>query len=189
MPDFAPNYTHRIRVSYRAAGANHSQLWRVLPPADVTTRALAFGTIQSFYDSLSSVLADDAAVLSVTEAFVDSDIFLPAGFALTMTGSLSMATFGPSKKASATSWVGRSVAGLRAIVFMYGLIHNMSDSELPGNDFRVTAAESAYVADSVGVLNGGSTGLAANDGNPVSWYSYVNVKYNDYWVRKVRQGS
>lgn len=186
--DFAPNYTHRIRIRYFACGAAHSQVWRSFSNNGIVERTAAFNTIQSYYDALAALLSDDLALLSISEADADSDIFLPSPFALSLVGSADYSTKGPSKKASSTSFVGRSIAGLRAIIYQYGIVHNMDSSETPANDFRVTRTEVTEYGDAIDALNA-TTGLVANDDFAMVWYPYVNAKYNDYWLRRVRQGA
>lgn len=188
MPDYAPNYTHRIRVRYTACGAVHTQTWRVTAPAGITERTNAFNSIQAFYDALTALLSDDCAVLSVSEALVDSDVFLPSAFSLTLVGTYDASVNGRSKKASATSFVGRSIAGLRAVIYQYGIVHSFASSEVPSDDFRITRDEVTEYGDAIDALNA-STALVGNDGFSAVWYPYVNAKYNDYWLRRVRQGA
>lgn len=186
--DFAPNYTHRIRIRYFACGAAHSQLWRSASNDGITERTGAFAAIQAYYTALQSLLADDTALLSISEASANTDVFLPSPFTLTLLGAADVSTFGPSRKASSTSFVGRSVAGLRAIVYQYGIVHSFESSEVPANDFRVTRDEVPAYGDAIDALNG-ATGMVANDDQVIVWYPYVNAKFNDYWLRRVRQGA
>lgn len=186
--DFAPNYTHRIKIRYFACGAAHSQVWRSPSNNGLVERTAAFSTIQQYYTDLQPLLSDDLALLSISEADADSDIFLPSGFTLTLIGDADYSTKGPSKKASSTSFVGRSVAGLRAIIYQYGIVHSMDSSETPSNDFRITRDEVTEYGDAIDTLNA-TTGLVANDDFAMVWYPYVNAKYNDYWLRRVRVGA
>lgn len=186
--DFAPNYTHRIKVRYFACGAAHSQVWRSASNDGLVERTGAFNTIQAYYDALQALLSDDLALLSISEAAANSDIFLPSPFTLSLVGTADYSTFGPSKKASSTSFVGRSVAGLRAIIYQYGIVHSMASSETPSNDFRVTRDEVTEYGDAIDALNA-AVGMVANDDFVIVWYPYVNAKYNDYWLRRVRVGA
>jgi len=63
----------------------------------------------------------------------------------------------------------------------------MTDTDT--SDFRIHSAEDTIIGNAVGILNDTSPSLVANDNEDVIWYEYANVKYNDYWTRRLRQGA
>lgn len=76
-------------------------------------------------------------------------------------------------------FVGRSSGGRRVSMDLY--VCNTGDS-----NFRITNSENADVASAVAILNGESAVFLAIDGIAPTWYAYVNVKQNSYWVRRLR---
>lgn len=184
MPDFAPNYTPRYKLRYFANGHNHTQLWR--PPttqtiADAATFALF---VSGYYAAAATLLYDDVVPIDASWAEADSDIFLPCAIP-TIIGT-GAAGPGPVQSGPvALSFVGRSTAGLRWVLYQYGSIiepGGFADAQ----NYRVTSAEETGVLDIVGFLNGESGTFVANDDFPVLVKPYANVKANDYWVRKTR---
>jgi hypothetical protein len=55
-------------------------------------------------------------------------------------------------------------------------------------DFKVLSSEIAAISDAIVRLNETGPAIVANDDSIVSWYEYVNFKYNDRWVRRLRRG-
>lgn len=186
MPDYAPNFTARLRVRYRAAFANHTQTWRYPGVGDGAELGSAQVSIETFYTAISTFMFSDWSVLGVSYALRGSDIFLPtAGFAVT--GAIDIAGKPARIKATACSFVGRTQQGLRAIIYQYGINKGIGD-DADSDDFRVNPGEDTTTDGAVAALVAAGTNLCGNDGNAINWYPYMNVKYNDYWERKVRQG-
>lgn len=186
MADFAPNYTSRFRIKYSTQGRNHSLTWRVssdeVSPAAVTTKMGAFlAAIQGF-------LYTDWTIISADWALADSDIFLPTALPANPVGASNVAVEPQSSDAMAVSWVGRSTLGGRARFFIYGMDTAGLLATATGDDWRITSVESPDIASGVTVLDNETPSLVANDDAVVNWYPYVNLKYNDRWVRKMRQG-
>jgi hypothetical protein len=190
MTSYAPNFTARFRVRYHAANANHVQTWRY--PANGTLgigTAAAQAAIQAYYDLIASDLYDDFAVISCAYAVEDTDIFLPYS-SITVTGGTALPVGDVSVKAGAISLVGRTAGGQPAKIFQYGFsASNRGTGE--SQDFRINPGESASIDAAVEFLNAliGDFTLCGNDALGVTWYPYANVKDNDYWVKRVRQGS
>jgi len=183
MTDFAPNFTPRYRVRYRASGATHSQTWRFTADADLVG---AIADIQAYYTAIQDTLDDQFAVLSTSFAGIGSDVFLPAD-PITVVGAQDQSGLQPSQKAAQLDFVGRTSGGLRMIIYQYGYSFIGVGEPGGGGDFRVTGAEDAHVGDAVAALNAAGF-LCGNDDLAGTWYPYANLKYNDYWMRKVRQG-
>lgn len=189
MPDFAPNFTPRYRVTYRVHSRTHRMIWRA--PTDRTIADV--GDYSSKWTLWQSIVApaiyEDFETLSADWAEVDSDIFLPVGTPSFTTGGAS--TTGRSRQQSslAISFPGRTTAGLRAIFFLYGTaVESLIEGDT-SDDFKITATESSEISDAVDQLNDPDIQLVGNDGNLVVWYPYVNIKFNDHFVKKLRQGS
>ena len=188
MPDFAPNYTARLRVTYTVAGATHHTTWRLPAASGYADIGVYAAKFIALLDIMDAKIWSDFTINSWSYQLADGVIFLPFGGAFWAAGGVSPSGRSPSQKALALSFVGRSVAGQRAAFFLYGVATNpMTDTDT--SDFRIHSAEDTIIGNAVGILNDTSPSLVANDNEDVIWYEYANVKYNDYWTRRLRQGA
>lgn len=186
MADFAPNFTARYRLRYSVLGHTHTQQWRIARDAGVTGLNNMILKVAAFWAALESNLWDDLSFLSATYAVEDSDIFLPAAVPTLPTAALTPPANPISQSIVSTGFVGRSALGQKARVFVYGFAGGPEETAGLGDDFRLTAAESANIDDAVVVLNNGSPQIVGSDDANVSWYSYANTKFNDFWLRQIR---
>jgi len=185
MPDFAPNYTARLRLAYSVQSRSHHMTWR-LPaatvPADLSDAA---DKVVAFLDALSTRIYGDFSVLNWAYQLADTAIFLPYSGPAWADASLSTAGRPDSAAAMALSFVGRSNAGQRAAFFLYGFgTDPVTDADAV--DFRIHSGEDSAISTAIAVLNDTPPPLVANDNNDVIWYEYANTKYNDYWVGRSR---
>lgn len=184
MPDFAPNFTVRYRVKYIVLGRIHRIQFRL--ERGVTDFAGAAGKVGTFLSTMESQMYDNFAVLSADAALEDSDVFLPAPAPDSPTGAISTTGVGTGDVPLAVSFPGRTINGLRGIVYLYG---TQLDPSGPANflqDYRIQAAELGAVSDAVAALNEISPTFVGNDGTTLIWYPYVNTKPNDHWIKKLR---
>ena len=190
MPDFAPNFTSRLKVRYKANGANHSSTWRYPGVGDGPELGAILTAAGGFYNAVINMLYDDFQFLGCAYALRGSNIFIPTDpLALLVTPPTDNTTRKPREKATVVSFVGRTNAGLRAIIYLYGTdFGNATVDEAGEDDFRVFLGENTAVASGINALIAAGADIVGNDGNPVNWYGYVNWKYDDYWLRKVRTG-
>jgi len=186
MADFAPNFTARYRVRYSVLGLTHTQQWRIARSAGLTGLNNMILKVAAFWAALEANIWDDFTFLSATYAPEDSDIFLPAGVPTAITGALTPPAAPKSQSIVTTGFVGRSNLGQKARVFCYGVATSPEETSTLGDDFRLTAAESADIDAAVTVLNNGSPNVVGSDDAIVGWYAYANIKYNDYWLRQIR---
>lgn len=186
MADFAPNFTARYRVKYTSIGKNHSMLFRFPRDIDTTDSAAMATTISGFLNALAALRPDNFAVTGTEFAPADSDVFLPIAGLTISAGTQSSAAFGRNQSALSGSFVGRSSAGQKARLFLFGF--GIIPETAQGADFRITAAESTQAAAAITSLNGATLKLVASDAQPVVWYPYVNLKFNDHYVAKLRRG-
>ena len=186
MADYAPNYTARYRVRYSVHSKTHTMMWRVA--AGVTDEAALATKVGLFLDDLADNLWNDWLVLSADFALADSDVFLPATPPSFGGGNVSTSGRVPSDMPYALSFVGRSIAGQKARMFIYGSNIGAALRSALGDDYRVNSSELSTVSDAIVRLNETSPPIVANDNQIVVWYEYVNIKANDAWVRKLRRG-
>lgn len=187
MADFAPNFTGRYRLRYSFFGTQHSMQWRVAADTESITGLVS--KIELFLSDLAPRLWSDWTVLGGDFAPADSDIFLPAAAPASPTGTGDPGDRVNTDKAVSISFVGRSSGGEKARMFLYGTTLAASFLRAtPGNDFKLLSTEVAQISDAIVRLNETAPNIVANDNNPVTWYEYVNLKYNDRWVRRLRRG-
>jgi len=186
MPDFAPNWTPRYRFRYSVLGRQHSCTWRVA--RGTTDFAPVAAKVGAFFTALGGAsIYTGFSILGASAALQDSDIFTPV---LSPTGmptpSATVPTNSISESTHHLSFTGRSVLGHSAIFFIYGIASGPEVAGPAVDNFRVLGSEAATIAAAVAILNNNSPPLVSNDGATVSWANYANLKYNDYWVRRVR---
>jgi len=186
MADFAPNYTARYRFRYSSLGKTHACTWRVA--SSVTDPTAVAAKVSLFLEDMEGSLWDDFTVIGADFAEADSDIFLPAPPPDQPTGAVDASAASVSDAAFAISFVGRSTLGGKARFFLYGTNDVTLVRDTKGNDLKLLSTESVQISDAVVRLNETSPVLVANDDSPVVWYEYVNMKYNDRWVRRLRRG-
>jgi|SRR5215211_4053552 len=184
MPSFAPTFTPRYKLRYFGNGKIHSQIWRMPPAAvlaDTTTFALF---VAGYYAAMAPDLFDDTVAVDASFAAEGSTVFLPCAIP-TIIGTGAAGPAPSNRTPKALSFVGRSTAGSRWVLYQYGVDFQIGDTD-SGNDFRITTAEETVILDVVGFLNGEFNSFRANDGVGVIVKPYANIKDNDYWVGRAR---
>lgn len=187
MADYAPHYTPRYRMRYRVLGQVHTATIR-FPRGSTTVSSEGAAFFTDLLDVFGLRLMSDFSILGADVALTDSNVFLPAAN-LPVLNDTSAAAGDESYKPVYVSFVGRSIAGHRAVMFLYGLAFSPNSAENTANDYRIQSTEDNAVLQAVSVFNG-VTGidLVANDNNDVVWYPYVNVGFNAYYQKKARRG-
>lgn len=186
MADHAPTYTPRFRIKYSSCGAVHHLTWRT--PRSVTDPAPYAAKMKLFIDALAAHRYVDWTFLGAEFAAVDSGVFLPTPMATPIAGTTSLPSAQGVVRPVAASFVGRTALGKRAAFYLYGTSFRPQDGVTVYNDWRITNSENSQVSTATGLLNETPPTLAGNDGATVTWYPYCNIKPNDYWVRRARQG-
>lgn len=189
MPAYAPSFTPRLKVRYRAAAANHTQLWR-FPQVGVAgvNLAASVAAVQGVYDLLTPIMFDDWAVLDLSYADINSDVFIPTT-GLTAIGTVTTVGMLPSVKAQAMSFVGRTVGGQPAKLAQFG-VDSTTFTNTQAGDYRISPGEDTTVDGVIALLNTYNSPLliCGNDKLAVVWKGYANTKPYDFWVKKVRVG-
>jgi len=186
MPNFASNFTARYKLHYSALGHNHTMLWRIQRGTGSTGLALMVSKVQQFLDTLTASRTTDWTEISAEYCPEDSSIFVPASLPGSAAGTATIPAQPISQGIASISFVGRSSAGQKARMFLYGTLFTPELGTAVEDDFRISTGESGTISSAVAELNSGSPPIVASDDNDVSWYPYVNLKYNDYWLRQVR---
>ena len=188
MPDYATINTPRFRMRYRVLSQTHNITWRLEQTKTIADAGGVASKMAAFLAAIQSHLYNDFTVLSAAWAEVNSELFLPCATPASPTGGVS--TSGITRVAGTISmgFVGRGAGGSKAGFYLYGHNYDVPINSAAEADFRLTAAEVGVVADAIEALTELSPALYAIDRTPVTWYNYVNLKYNDRWVRKARNG-
>lgn len=189
MPDFAPNFTDRYRVTYRSNLRQHTVTFRA--NQDITPGGLLDirDNLGSFFDILMPLLPTDFAILSTSFSPADTDFFLPVdGITLTETPNpLNLPTLGQSP--NFLSFGGLSIQGNSTRVFIYGVMGvSVEEDNAVGNDYRITRSENGVIDLAINDLQQYDWWVAA-DNLPVQFvYQFANFGKNSYYQRKARRG-
>ena len=189
MPDFSPDYTPRYIVHYLSAGINHHFTLRGYRGESASaTGGRARNALFDMLSPITNWLPADFAWLNAEYVPMDTNIGTPDSIPATVTGGALLADFSKEVRIRTIGYVGRSAATPMRL-YVFGNQFDTDDPTTPVNpeqDFRVYATEVSQFATSIAGLN--NAGLAANNNLPGAFYQYVNLKVNDYWLRKVRSG-
>jgi hypothetical protein len=190
MPDFAPNVTPRYVLKYHVAGRDHNIMMR-------TQRGTSFALTESYgqqlfgdlFDNLNSQMADDLAFVSAIVALTDDNLFFPAAVPTAVVGALALAGFSGQDRITHVTFAGRGSLGSKVNMHVYGV--QLTPDVVPAapeSDFVLTAAESAFIAAPIAVLVANSH-IRAIDNTTPGWYSRATIKPNDFWLKRLRNGS
>ena len=187
MPDFAPHYTARYIVRYSVQGNEHDMQFRWARGAPVVISDMV-NKVGGFLNAFRANRYDDWTVLGARFYAQDSLVSVPTTAPTVLASTVSTTGRPASAAAGAWQFLGRSQAGGKGGLWCYGTSMSVENTtgNLSATDFRLTAAEATTVADAIAALGTGNPTLAGNDGNGLIWYNYVNLKYNDYWLHRVR---
>lgn len=187
MPDFAPNFTARYVVRYSTLGLEHSMQFRIARLAGSVGLTNMTAKVGGFLAALQPLMFADFAILGAKYSQEDTAFFVPATVPSSPTGAIPVPAQPKSQSIMATSFVGLSSQGQKARGYVYGLNIGPENVALASfDDFRITGSETADIAAAIAILNNGSPNIVASDNNTVLWYSYVNMKYNDFHLRSIR---
>lgn len=185
MADFVSNSTQRYRMRYRSAGFVHTMLWRFQPGGVGDNPAGWSAKVEQVIGALGTLLSSDFVPLAAEAAPAGSDVFLPSSVPfIEVTGSPDLT--GMPHAALSLGFVGRSALGQRARMFVFGVNMDINTGIPEQRDWRLGAGEDSRVSSAISILNDLSPECVATDGGVVQWYPYVNLKFNDYWIRKQR---
>lgn len=174
-----PWNTERWYLTYTAQGVEHVAIMRVAAPQAAEDAAAAF---HAFLTPLAQGLVE-VAITGLAKTAVGSNIRVPQS-----TSGLdpTYGTISPSdaNKPLQVTFTGRSLDGRKTRVGMYGYF-SMNDAS-----WRKTIAEEDEVADTVEALGtlSASGFFVSISGQRVFWHQYMNLGFNDHFVRVARQG-
>jgi len=186
MADFAPNFTVRYKITYTTGGHNHTAQVRAARGSGAAGALGARDRLMACVNALSTLRYTDWTLLKGEYSIEDTDFFNPdPTIAGATAGTVVIPANPKSQGILSTGFVGKSILGAKARLFLYGVDLSPETSVASADDFRLLATQSAPVAAAIAALSAG-VGLVGSDNGGINWYSYVNLKYNDYWLKRIR---
>lgn len=189
MTDYAPDFTYRYRVSYRAGGFAHN--FNVRGPTGLAEPVDDFAfnmatAVHDYFAALAAILWTDFEFLSAAYAAAGSNIFIPTTrvpAAITPTG-FDPADYSARMRATACTHAGRGVPSGAARLYWFGssVVDSLDTDE--AGDGAISVANVAGLDTATAVANANffsSAGFAA------LWYPRLTTKVNDRLLRVIRR--
>lgn len=168
------NGTNICFVDYQNSVGQHTMLVRF--DENVQNAAVA-DAINDFLIAVSTLFVT-STIIATRIQVRDTNFSIPVDIGLDGTGFGSGGA-NPETNASACTFVGRDGGGRRARLSLFGF-------KAAYSNYRLLSTESADIANAVGVLNSRpGIFLSILHVQPL-WYTYADIKANDYWVRRAR---
>lgn len=167
------NSTDRWKYTYTVGGETHDFQVRT----DGVTASAVDTAVAAFLTALSPNL--NALVITKVEfSLALSTIFGP--IASTILGSTyGSGAGGGSAAANEVNFIGRSIAGRRVRLMVFG-------NKVDAVDYRFAPGENAAFDAAVVALNAPGAIFVAIDGIKPIWYPYVNAGVNAHWQKALR---
>lgn len=187
MADYAPNFTPRWIVRYRAAGIEHDIMVRVARGiAGDGIRIAGDPIIGDIFPNLATILAEDFEAIAAWYIEQDSDVRVLSTTGVAVSGAWDFTPASGVQKVTAATFSGNA-AGSKVRYSVYGLNLSQDLASNQAGDGIVTGAELSVIADVVSDLNASTAVRAINNVRPV-FYNRVTVKVNDHLLKLVRRG-
>lgn len=183
LAPLSPSNTPRYWVDYEANGVQHTMQFRYPGGALSGPPDTGFlNGITLFLSELLTLLPSDFTIVGARYAPAGSDVTLPT------TAPSSPGTGGGTPAAAEVpaylTFVGRTSAGRKVKVQVYGVSASPASEGGVFSDYRLTAGQSTPVDDAIAAL--GILGAVGIDGESINWYTYANCGYGAYWQKKQR---
>jgi len=177
VPAIDPANTQRYFYDYSIGGDQHTLLVRCTADVGLSD---AIVQIDAFLDALDAGM-NEIVTVGLRHAEIGSNITNPVD-----TDGL-LPTYGSGvmpviNRPLQVTFTGRSGDGHKAHVGMFGWDAQTDDS------WRYTTAENATVTAAVAALTaaGGAGVFCSITGQRVLWHAYMNIGYNDHWIKEAR---
>lgn len=180
MAPLPENNTGRLFIDYNANGRPHTLMLRYAN-AGAPTPLFLFD-VDNWLQTLNPLMPTDWSFGSWRYSAQGTNFSVPlAGAPTAFQGIRTPRAYeGPAF----ITFVGRTLGGRRARVFLLGAGFDPSEAGGQAEDYRINAAEFAPAAVAIDALN--NTGVVGIDGLEPAWYQYLNAGFNAYWQRKSR---
>lgn len=171
-----PTNTERWWLDYTVNGDAHSMLMRTVLGIDP---AVVSDGYADFLEAMGVGALYGINVTGLRRAVIGSDVTLPQLY----TGSTPIGSgtgVAGDDRAKVFSFTGRDVSGHKARVFVYGAKVSAD------GDYRFDLSENADVIAGLTQLKATVDMFLSINGLPVVWNDYVNIGYNDHWIKQAR---
>jgi hypothetical protein len=188
VPDYAPNFTARYKLTYSFEGDTHECNTRWPSGSTSAANILAAGDFWfSFLNATVAVRHTSFAVVGAEYAAADSNIFLPAAVPPSADPGERVAAAGGATRIYHSIWAGRSALGAKTRFQMFGLAWASAD-DTNSTDFYISATEVPLIG-TLALLIESSGMVGPDDEDVLVVRPRIAYKQNDAWVNKRRSGS
>lgn len=185
MTTYAPTFTPRLRVTYKAGNIQHTIQVRGARGATLSTMGGLVDPVANCFVALAANLFADFAWIDASVALTDEESFAPVPVSgIVPVGALPIGTTSAVNRIRGLTVTGRAL-GSRARMTLFGLNYNQGASTDLGADGTITAAEVPGLSTLAGIAN---TYFHANSGAAALWRNRGTYKANDHLLRLVRRG-
>jgi hypothetical protein len=185
VTDYAPNYTSRLFVEYRAAGRTHKTSFRYGDVAGPPPGSF-ISSLNDMLVPIANLLVEDFAILSASYIPLASTVALPTTAPTAPAGA--GVAFTPGDAPRFISFTYKGLDGTAGRFTFFGATKDPGDSsDAAAQDYRILRAENAVVAtalDKLALVDG----MTTISGASFIINQYVNLGYNAYWQRRARRG-
>jgi len=186
MTTYAPNFTPRYKLFYKAGGINHTIQVRGLRGASLGTMDAVGAQLSACFNAIPVASKyTDLVALSAETALTDSDVFVPAIVTALNAGTIVPATLSPTQRIRGLTFNGRS-PGSRAKFTIFGVTFDTQAAGVAGSDSVILTAEFASIGTIAGIA---TTNFKANSGEAAVFPGRATYKENDHLLRLVRKGT
>jgi hypothetical protein len=186
MTTYAPTFTPRLRVKYKAGGISHSIQVRGPRGASLATMGGLVDPVANCFVALATYLFSDFAWISAEVALTDAESFAPVAVSgIIPVGGVTLATQSAIQRIRGLTISGRA-PGSRSRFTIFGVVFAESASTDIGADGVSSGAEVAGLVTIAGIAN---TYFKANSGDNAIWYTRGTYKRNDHLLKLVRRGT
>lgn len=186
MTTYAPNFTPRYKLTYRAGGITHTIQVRGVRGATLATMDAVGAQLSACFNALpAGNKFADLTALSAETALTDSDVFVPAIFVALTVGTLVVSAYSPRARIRGLTFNGRA-PGSRAKFTIFGYRQPDELAATEGGDGQILTAEAAAVGTIAGLA---TTHFRANSGEAAVFAGRATYKENDHLLRLVRKGT
>lgn len=181
MAPLPANNTSRLFIDYSANGREHTLMLRYPDDTSPPDSTVLEG-IDDFLIACNPLMPTNWVFQGWRYSLEGSLVTLPLGGApTTFAGTATAVT---AEAPAYITFVGRSVLGRRARIFLLGAGFTPAQEQGTLSDYRLYRSENAAV-DAAYIALEASLVQAIDDAN-IDWYNYANLGYNAYWQRAVR---
>jgi hypothetical protein len=185
MADYAPNYTSRLFVQYRAAGRTHKVSFRY-GTTDGPPSGDFISDLNDMLVPIANLLVNDFAILNASYIPIGGTVALPTTAPTLSSVGGTGATAGDAPRFISFTYKG--LDGTAGRFTFFGAAADPGDNGVAkAQDYRILRDEDAIVAtalDKLALVNE----MTTISGSGFIINQYVNLGYNAYWQRKARRG-